>query len=108
MNKKLELPAASDALPGRAEPIDTAETHFVSGRALKGPYPEGHETAYFALGCYWSVAKRRGLNLATLPGTGQSDYFLTYHACVTKQQVPTLAGLRFNGMPHRVRRFCRP
>jgi len=50
----------------------------------------------FALGCYWSVAKRRGLSLKELPGTGQSDYFLTYHACVTKQQVPTRAGLRFN------------
>lgn len=52
--------------------------------------------APFALAGYWTVAKRRGLDLATLPGTGQSDFFLTYLGCVTKQQVPTAAGLRFN------------
>jgi len=50
----------------------------------------------FALACYWRVAQRRGIALDKLPGTGQSDYFLTYHACVTKQQVPTRVGLRFN------------
>ncbi len=52
--------------------------------------------APFALSSYWTVAKRRGLDLSRLAGTGQSDYFLTYLGCVTKQQVPTQAGLRFN------------
>lgn len=52
--------------------------------------------APFALSCYWTVARRRGFDLAALPGTGQSDYFLTYLGCVTRQQVPTRAGLRFN------------
>jgi methylmalonyl-CoA mutase N-terminal domain/subunit len=52
--------------------------------------------APFALAGYWTVAKRRGFDLATLPGTGQSDFFLTYLGCVTKQQIPTDAGLRFN------------
>ena len=52
--------------------------------------------APFALAGYWTVAKRRGLDLRTLAGTGQSDFFLTYLGCVTKQQIPTPAGLRFN------------
>ena len=52
--------------------------------------------APFALACYWTVARRRGIDFAQLAGTGQSDYFLTYLGCVTKQQVPTQAGLRFN------------
>jgi methylmalonyl-CoA mutase N-terminal domain/subunit len=52
--------------------------------------------APFALSCYWTVAKRRGLELRQLAGTGQSDYFLTYLGCLTKQQIPTRAGLRFN------------
>jgi len=52
--------------------------------------------APFALSCYWTVAQRRGLDLSRLAGTGQSDYFLTYLGCVTKQQIPTRAGLRFN------------
>ena len=52
--------------------------------------------APFALAGYWTVARRRGYELSRLPGTGQSDYFLTYLGCVTKQQVPTAAGLRLN------------
>ncbi|MGI9246891.1 MAG: methylmalonyl-CoA mutase family protein, partial [Steroidobacteraceae bacterium] len=50
----------------------------------------------FAAAAYWTVAKRRGIPLAQLAGTGQSDFFLTYLGCVTKQQVPTAAGLRLN------------
>jgi methylmalonyl-CoA mutase N-terminal domain/subunit len=52
--------------------------------------------APFALAGYWTVAKRRGIDLSRLPGTGQSDFFLTYLGCVTKQQIPTAPGLRFN------------
>jgi peptide-methionine (S)-S-oxide reductase len=55
--KKLEMPAAQSALPGRAEPIPTAEKHFVSGRALKGPYPDGMDRAVFGLGCFWGAEK---------------------------------------------------
>ena len=50
----------------------------------------------FALACYWTVAQQRGLSLAGLSGTGQSDFFLTYLGCITKQQVPPTAGLRLN------------
>ena len=51
--KKTALPAADQALPGRHEAIATAKTHFVNGRPLKGPYPQGMETAIFGLGCFW-------------------------------------------------------
>jgi peptide-methionine (S)-S-oxide reductase len=47
----------SEALPGRPEPIPTAERHLVSGNPLKGPYPAGYETAVFALGCYWGAER---------------------------------------------------
>jgi peptide-methionine (S)-S-oxide reductase len=56
--KSLEMPAAADALPGRAQPIPTAAKHFVNARALKGPYPDGLETAIFGLGCFWGAERK--------------------------------------------------
>ena len=57
LNRKLKLPEARDALPGRDQPIPTAATHYVSKRPLKGPYPEGLETAYFGMGCFWGAER---------------------------------------------------
>jgi methylmalonyl-CoA mutase N-terminal domain/subunit len=52
--------------------------------------------APFTLACYWIEAKRRGIPLERLSGTSQADFFLTYLGCITKQQIPTQAGLRLN------------
>jgi len=57
MTKSLEIPTAAEALPGRAEPITTAETHFVSGRPLTAEVPEGMEVAMFGMGCFWGVER---------------------------------------------------
>ncbi|HXA37361.1 MAG TPA: peptide-methionine (S)-S-oxide reductase MsrA [Phenylobacterium sp.] len=56
--KTLEMPTEADALPGRAHPIPTAQTHFVNGHPLKGPYPAGMETAIFAMGCFWGEERK--------------------------------------------------
>jgi peptide-methionine (S)-S-oxide reductase len=58
LKKQLEMPAPGDALPGRATPIATATDHFVNGRPLKGPYPAGHETAMFGMGCFWGAERK--------------------------------------------------
>src|SRR5579871_1775536 len=58
MRKTTTLPSAAEALPGRAMPIRTASTHFVNGRPLKPPYPEGLEQAVFGLGCFWGAERK--------------------------------------------------
>jgi len=54
---KSQMPDPADALRGRAEPLPTAERHFVNGQPLKGPYPAGSEIIDFALGCFWGAEK---------------------------------------------------
>jgi len=56
--KSLDIPSAGDALPGRANPIATASRHFVNGRPLKGPFPDGLETVIFGLGCFWGAERK--------------------------------------------------
>ena len=53
-----DIPAASQALPGRDDAIPTAQTHFLNGRPLKGDVPEGFETAMFGMGCFWGVEQK--------------------------------------------------
>jgi peptide-methionine (S)-S-oxide reductase len=55
--KKVAMPSASEALPGRAQPIPTARRHFVNGRDLAPPYPEATEQVLFGMGCFWGAEK---------------------------------------------------
>ncbi|KTQ96681.1 methionine sulfoxide reductase A, partial [Aureimonas ureilytica] len=56
--KKTQLPSSADALPGREQPIPTAQTHFVNGAPLKAPFGDGVETAIFGLGCFWGAERK--------------------------------------------------
>lgn len=56
--KSLDIPAPQAALKGRPEPIPTSERHVVNGRPLKGPWPEGTQTALFGLGCFWGAERK--------------------------------------------------
>ena len=62
--KTTTLPTATDALPGRPNPIPTADRHFVNGNSIKSPFPAGIETAIFGLGCFWGAER----SFWSLPG----------------------------------------
>src|SRR5258708_32713055 len=58
MRKPPALPSAAGPLRGGAQPIPTARSHFVNGRPLKPPYPQGLEQAVFGLGCFWGAERK--------------------------------------------------
>jgi peptide-methionine (S)-S-oxide reductase len=58
MRKTTSLPSATEALPGRADPIPTAPRHFVNGHPLQPPYPAGVQQAIFGLGCFWGAERK--------------------------------------------------
>jgi peptide-methionine (S)-S-oxide reductase len=58
-SKKAEMPRAGEALPGRDRPaFRLAEKHFVNGRPMLPPYPEGMGLALFGMGCFWGVERK--------------------------------------------------
>src|SRR5437879_4293011 len=79
MRKTTALPSAAEALPGRANPIPTATSHFVNGRQLQPPYPAGLEQAVFGLGCFWG-AERKFWELGDGIYTTAEDYHQQYLA----------------------------
>jgi|ERR1039458_2147552 peptide-methionine (S)-S-oxide reductase len=55
--KQPEMVDAESALPGRSEEGAVPAKHFVLGTPLKGPFPEGVETAIVGMGCFWGAEK---------------------------------------------------
>jgi peptide-methionine (S)-S-oxide reductase len=56
--KSFAMPKSGEALPGRPDPIPTADKHDVNGHPLKGPYPQGLEMAMFGMGCFWGAERK--------------------------------------------------
>ncbi|GIH08244.1 peptide methionine sulfoxide reductase MsrA 1 [Rhizocola hellebori] len=55
--KMLELPTATEALPGRPDALRIAERHTVLGTPTKGPWPANTEVAVFGMGCFWGAER---------------------------------------------------
>jgi peptide-methionine (S)-S-oxide reductase len=56
--KTLKVPGASDALPGRSARMPISNVHYVNGRSLQPPFPEGARLAIFAMGCFWGAERK--------------------------------------------------
>ena len=46
-----------DALPGRAEAVRLSGSHFLHGRPIVPPWPEGHRLAVLGMGCFWGAER---------------------------------------------------
>ena len=47
-----------DALSGRpARPFSVDPMHVVLGTPLEGPWPDGSQVIYVAMGCFWGVER---------------------------------------------------
>jgi peptide-methionine (S)-S-oxide reductase len=55
--KAMSLLSSQQTLPGRAERVAVPEKHFVNGRPIKAPFPEGLELAQFGMGCFWGAER---------------------------------------------------
>ncbi|MFL5274868.1 MAG: peptide-methionine (S)-S-oxide reductase MsrA [Myxococcales bacterium] len=54
----LRMPAADEALVGRAEPMMVPARHVVLGTPLQPPFPADIERAVFGMGCFWGAERR--------------------------------------------------
>ena len=55
---KTTMPAPDDALPGHERRLFVVPTtHEVLGTPLEGPWPDGTEVLYVAMGCFWGVER---------------------------------------------------
>ena len=56
-HKKLDLPTADEALPGRETTMPVTERHAVFGTSLTGPWPADAQVAVFGMGCFWGAER---------------------------------------------------
>jgi peptide-methionine (S)-S-oxide reductase len=57
--RNVEMVAPGDALPGRTDQtMPVPDAHHVHGRPITPPWPEGHATAVFGLGCFWGAERK--------------------------------------------------
>ena len=57
-HRLLTVPDPADALPGRDQAVDVSEAHYVNGRSMVPPFPDGVDTAVLGMGCFWGAERK--------------------------------------------------
>jgi peptide-methionine (S)-S-oxide reductase len=57
-SRKVQMPTADQALPGRDVQMPVAPRHYVLDAPLAPPYPAGLELAHFGMGCFWGAERK--------------------------------------------------
>ncbi|WP_025367617.1 peptide-methionine (S)-S-oxide reductase MsrA [Thioalkalivibrio paradoxus] len=55
--RRIRMPDASEALPGRADPMPVSGRHAVLGAPLAPPYPDRLAIVHFGMGCFWGAER---------------------------------------------------
>ncbi|MEC9338281.1 MAG: peptide-methionine (S)-S-oxide reductase MsrA [Actinomycetota bacterium] len=55
--RKLEMPTADNALPGRDVPVPVPPVHEVLGQPLSPPFPDDSATIVVGMGCFWGAER---------------------------------------------------
>ena len=55
--RKVEMVAPEQALPGRDAPVEVASANIVNGRSMTGPFPEGTQEIVLGMGCFWGAER---------------------------------------------------
>jgi len=53
----MTVPTGDQCLPGRSESMPVAAAHYVNGRPMTPPFPEGTDTLIVGMGCFWGAER---------------------------------------------------
>ncbi|MCY3608624.1 MAG: peptide-methionine (S)-S-oxide reductase MsrA [Acidimicrobiaceae bacterium] len=56
-SRKLEIPDADAALPGRSQTMPVAPAHVVLGTSMTPPFPDGFKHIVVGMGCFWGAER---------------------------------------------------
>jgi len=56
--RKLRIPTAQEALPGRRDAMPVAAVHDVLGHPMVPPFPDAVERMVVGMGCFWGAERR--------------------------------------------------
>lgn len=57
-SKKITLPTAEQALPGRSQAMAINNKHFVTGNPIVPPFSAHLDQALFGMGCFWGAERK--------------------------------------------------